>query len=227
MWQRAESSWAGQMLAAGKLDADALAMLTLQMYHYVKLTVPVFEHARTLVEPDDEHDALRRVLDYFIHDEDGHDRVALRDLSRLGYDPDACRGALPLPTTLNLQAANLLAVDTYGPYYLLGETYATETVGAKLSQAIADAYAAHPEAKDGIKFYELHGEADVEHAARSEEVVRHYLPLPGRRRPIVLGCLTAWKNLTMMANELQQYALYPREFQLPPRRHDLAEAAIA
>lgn len=217
MWRRAESSWAAQMLTAGKLPSEAIAMLTLQMYHYVRLTVPVFRHARDKVEKGDEHEALRRVLDYFIDDEDGHDRVALRDLERLGYDPDACRGVLPLPTTLNLQAANLLAVDTYGPYFLIGETYATETVGAKLSQAIADAYAEHPELGGAIRFYSLHGEADVEHAAKSEAVVRHYLPMPGRRRPIVLGCLTAWKNLTHMANELADYALYPREFQLPRR----------
>ena len=215
MWRRAESSWAAQMLVGGKLHPEGVAMLTLQMYHYVKLTVPVFEHAKTKVEVGETHEPLRQMLDYFIEDEEGHDRVALNDLERMGYSADACRGTLPLPTTFNLQAANLLAVDTYGPYYLLGETYATEMVGAKLSQAISDAYAGRPDL--AIKFYTLHGEADVEHAAKSEEIVRHYLPNAGMRRPILLGCLTAWKNLTNMANELCEYALYPREFQLPPR----------
>jgi len=218
MWRMATNSWASIALTKGELDREGLAMVTLQMYHYVKNTVPVFEWALERVPEGDEHDDLRALLMYFIKDEAGHDLVALKDLEAMGYPREACRNTLPLPTTMNLQGANKLAVEEYGPYFLLGETYATETVGATISQGIYDAYQHHPELAKCVSFYSVHGEADVDHAARSEVMLRRSLEVPTRRRPLVLGCLTAWKNLMNLGMEVQNYRLYPAEFQLPPRR---------
>jgi hypothetical protein len=218
MWRTATGSWGNLMLAYGKHDREALAMVTLQMYHYVKRTVAVLDLALSKIPPGEEHAELRAVFEYFARDEAGHELVALKDLERMGYDPDACREALPLPTTLNLQGANMLALEEYGPYYLLGETYATETVGAMVSQGIYEAYKNHPELGGAVAFYRVHGDADVAHAAKSESSLRRYLAAPGNRRPLVLGCLTAWKNLMQLAMEIQSYKLYPPEFQLPPRR---------
>jgi len=216
MWRMSTSSWAALMLTHGKLDPEALAMVTLQMYHYVKHTVAVCEYALARLPPGKEHDDFREVLRYFAEGEDGHDRLALRDLDRLGYDAAACAETLPLPTTLNLHGANRLAIDTYGPYYLLGETYATETVGAQISAGIFDAYAGNPATARGAEFYHVHGEADVQHAARAEECLRRCLPAHGPA--ITLGCLTAWRNLMGLGMEIQHYKLYPEPFQLVRRR---------
>ncbi len=215
MWREATSLWTTRLVVEGKLAPTQLAMLTLQMFHYVKYTVPVFQWALTRVPPGDQHEPLRRMLAFFASDEDGHDRLALRDLAALGYDPDACASTLPLPTTLNLHGANRLAVEEYGPYYLVGETYATETVGAQLSAAIHRAMADKPGLRDGIAFYDVHGEADVIHAAKSEELLEYALCDPANRRPLLLGCLTAWRNLSQLAAEIPRAPLYPDEFQLP------------
>ncbi len=218
MWREATSLATTRRVVAGDLQRSELAMLTLQMYHYVKYTTPVFREALALVPPGAEHDPLRRMLTFFASDEEGHDRVALRDLASLGYDPEACMHTLPLPTTLNLHGANRLALAEYGPYYLVGETYATETVGAQMSAAIHTALVAKPALADGIRFYDVHGEADVVHAARSVEILRIALADPANRRPILLGCLTAWRNLSQLAAEVFKSHLYPVEFQLPGPR---------
>jgi hypothetical protein len=218
MWREATSLWTTQAVVRGKLDVPELAMLTLQMYHYVKYTVPVFKEALAIAPLGKEHDPLRKMLAFFASDEEGHDRIALRDLAALGYDPEACKQILPLPTTLNLHGANKLALAEYGPYYLVGETYATETVGAEMSAAIHSALERRPELKAGIRFYDVHGEADVLHAAKSVEIVEYALEREENRRPIVLGCLTAWRNLSQLAAEIPKARLYPSEFQLPARR---------
>ena len=219
MWREATSMSTTQVIVRGRLDVPELAMLTLQMYHYVKHTVPVFREALGLVPEGHEHEPLRRMLRFFAEDEEGHDRLALRDLEALGYDPRACMQTLPLPATLVLHGANRAAIAEYGPYYLVGETYATETVGAEMSSAIhAAIVAARPELRSGVRFYDVHGSADVVHAAKSVEVLEHALTRPENRRPLLLGCLTAWRNLSLMAAELPRARLYPAEFQLPPRR---------
>lgn len=217
MWREATSLPTTRAIRSGELAVGELAMLTLQMYHYVKYTVPVFREALGLVPGGAEHDPLREMLAFFASDEDGHDKVALRDLARLGYDPEACMQTLPLPTTLNLHGANRLALSEYGPYYLVGETYATETVGAEMSAAIHTALARREELASGIRFYGLHGEADVLHAEKSVAIVRNALERAENRRPIILGCLTAWRNLSLLAAEIRNAPLYPKEFQLPPR----------
>lgn len=217
MWREATSLWTTQAIVRGKLEVHELAMLTLQMYHYVKYTVPVFREALALAPAGPEHEPLRAMLRYFAEEEDGHDKVALKDLRALGYDPEACMATLPLPTTLNLHGANRLALTEYGPYYLVGETYATETVGAEMSAAIHAALREEPSLREGIRFYDVHGEADVRHAAKSVELVRLALERPENRRPIVLGCLTAWRNLGQLAAEIPKARLYPAEFQLPRR----------
>lgn len=218
MWREATSLWTTQVIVRGKLEVAEVAMLTLQMYHYVKHTVPVFREALASAPGGDEHEPLRRMLAFFAADEEGHDKIALRDLAALGYDPEACMRTLPLPTTLNLHGANMLGIAEYGPYYLVGETYATETVGAEMSAAIHAALAHKSELREGIRFYDVHGEADVLHAAKSVEVLTHALERAENRRPIVLGCLTAWRNLSQLAAEIPKARLYPGEFQLPPRR---------
>jgi pyrroloquinoline quinone (PQQ) biosynthesis protein C len=218
MWREATSLATTQAIVRGKLELSELALLTLQMYHYVKHTVPVFREALGTVPAGEVHEPLRRMLAFFAADEEGHERVALRDLEALGYDARACLATLPLPTTLNLHGANEAAVAEYGPYYLVGETYATETVGAEMSSAIHAALAQQPELAKGIHFYDLHGEADVVHAAKSIEVLEHALQEPKNRRPLLLGCLTAWRNLSLMAAEIPKARLYPEEFQLPARR---------
>lgn len=218
MWREATSLWTTQMLLRGGASVSQVAMLTLQMYHYVKYTVPVFRRALELAPQGDKHAPLRGMLAFFASDEDGHDTIALRDLAALGYDRDACAATLPLPTTLNLHGANRLALEEYGPYYLVGETYATETVGADMSAAIHAALSQNDELRAGLRFYDVHGEADVLHAAKSTEVLTHALEDVENRRPLLLGCLTAWRNLSQLAAEVWKAPLYPREFQLPPRR---------
>lgn len=217
MWREATSLWTTQAVVRGKLEAAEVAMLTLQMYHYVKYTAAVFREALASAPAGDTHAPLRMMLAFFARDEEGHDKLALRDLAALGYDPEACVRTLPLPTTLNLHGANKLAIAEYGPYYLVGETFATETVGAEMSAAIHAALAQRPELRAGIRFYDVHGEADVLHAAKSVEVLEHALERPENRRPILLGCLTAWRNLSALAAEIPKARLYPEEFQLPPR----------
>lgn len=215
MWQQAMGCWSTLMLVHGRMDKDQLAMVTLQMYHYVKDTVAVIAHALAALPEAPEHASYRALLDYFAHDEAGHELVALRDLAALGFDVEACKATLPLPTTHNLQAANRAGIDTWGPYYLLGETWATERVGAVISARIHDAYRADGRHAHGVSFYEVHGEADVDHSDRSTALVREALARdPALYRPVLMGCLTAWRNLMLLGMEIQSYRLYPAEFQL-------------
>lgn len=211
---RAYQTSASRRLLGGELTEAQLALLTLQMYHYVKYTVSVFEEALALVRPGREHDPLAEMLRFFATDEAGHDCVALRDLQRMGYDSLACTRTLPLPATLNLHGANRLAVHEYGPYYLVGETYATETVGAEISRRVEHAY------RDvaAVSFYAVHADADPQHAAVSEKVVRHALSLEGTEAVVTLGYLTAVHNLQQLASAVLDAEHYPAAFQLPPRR---------
>ncbi len=210
------SSWSTLMLTSGGHDAEALAMVTLQMYHYVKETVPVLRFALDRVPDGPDHDDYRGFLEAFIREEEGHDAVALSDLKNLGYDRDACKATAPLPTTLNLQGANRAGVIRYGAYYLLGETYATEVTGARMSARVYDVYR-DILGKRCVKFYDVHGEADVEHAAFSETLIRAKLGDPARYEAIVVGCINAWRNLLLLGTEIQSYKLYPAMYQLPRR----------
>lgn len=209
--QRAHTTPAVVRLLAGELSRYQLALLTLQMYHYVKYTGPVFEYAHGRVAVGAEHEPLREMLAFFRTDEAGHELVALRDLEKMGYDPAVCADTLPLPAALNLHGANRLAVEEYGPYYLVGETYATETVGAEISRRIELAY------RDvaSVAFYALHAEADVGHAAASERILVHALGLPDTERAITLGYATALHNLQRLAEAVIDAHLYPAAFQLP------------
>lgn len=213
-WERSMNAPSTQRLLNGAFTQAQLAMLTLQMFHYVKHTVALFEEAITFVPDGEVHLPLRTMLRFFAEDEAGHDRIALRDLGRMGYDVAACEATLPLPATLDLHGANGLAVKEYGPYYLVGETYATETVGAELSRRIQRAYAGVAE----VAFYAVHAEADVGHAAKSEAVVRHALTLPGAERLVTLGYLTALHNLRGLAEAVEESGAFPAAFQLPPKR---------
>ena len=143
-------------------------------------------------------------------------RFALSDLKNMGYDREACRRSAPLPTTLNLQGANRAGVGRYGAYYLLGETYATEVTGARMSARVYQVYrdTLGPRC---VKFYDVHGEADVAHAAYSEALIRAKLDNPEHYRAIVIGCINAWKNLLLLGSEIQNYKLYPSMYQLPAR----------
>lgn len=216
IWQMAMGCWSTVMLIHGRMDREALAMVTLQMYHYVKHTVPVMQYALEKLPAGDEHDDLRAMLAHFAEDEAGHDELALRDLATMGYDRAACAATLPLPTSLNLHAANRFGIDTWGPYYILGETYATETLGAAIGAAIHAAYAAQPAIRDGIGFYRVHGTADIEHARVAEACLRRSLEVPERRAAMLLGCITAWRNLTLLGGEIANRQLYPAPFQLVP-----------
>lgn len=209
--QRAHTAPAVLRLLAGELSRHQLALLTLQMYHYVKYTKVLFEYALSRVDAGAEHEPLRQMLRYFAEDEAGHELVALRDLESMGYDPNACAATLPLPAALNLHGANRLAVEEYGPYYLVGETFATETVGAENSRRIELAY------RDvaAVAFYALHAEADVGHAAVSERILVHALGLRDTERPIMLGYATAVHNLQRLAEAVVDSHLYPAAFQLP------------
>jgi pyrroloquinoline quinone (PQQ) biosynthesis protein C len=218
IWQMAMGCWSTVMLVHGRMERDALAMVTLQMYHYVKHTVPVMRYALAKLPSGAEHDEFRALLEHFAVDEAGHDELALRDLEAMGYDRARCLATLPLPTSLNLHGANRLAIDEYGPYYILGETYATESVGAAIGEAIHAAYDASPKYREGISFYRVHGAADVDHARRAEACLRRSLDVPGRYEPMLLGCVTAWRNLMLLGTEIQNRQLYPSQFQLGPVR---------
>jgi len=218
MWQQAMGCWSTLMLVHGRMDHEQLAMVTLQMYHYVKDTVAVLHHALAALPDAPEHDDYRALLHYFAADEAGHELVALRDLEALGYDAEVCKATLPLPTTHNLQAANRAGVDAWGPYYLLGETWATERVGAVISARIHEAYRADGGLAHGVSFYEVHGEADQGHADRSTALLRATLARdPALYRPTLMGCLTAWRNLILLGMEIQSYRLYPADFLPTPR----------
>jgi pyrroloquinoline quinone (PQQ) biosynthesis protein C len=214
MWRMAMGCWSTLMLVKGRMDKESVAMVTLQMFHYVKHTVPVCKHGLSRLPADPQHDALRALLEYFVEDEAGHDELALRDLARLGYDPERCRRTLPLPTTFNLAAANRMGVDELGPYWLLGESFATERVGAEISAAIHEAYAASPEMDQGIAFYRVHGVSDADHASRTEACLRRYVEQPEHYPALLLGFLTSLRNLMLLGMELQHYRLYPAPFQL-------------
>jgi hypothetical protein len=216
---RLRGSPALHMLLDGRLDDEALAMVTLQMFHYVRHTVAITEYALSKLPALPEHDPFRRLLEHLAEDEAGHELVALEDLARLGYDPERCRQTLPLPTTFNLPAENRFGVDELGPYYLLGECHASETLGAELATRIHDAYARRPTLAGGLAFYALHGASDVRHARAAEACFERYIDDPALYRPILMGYLTATRNLVLLGAEVAAFRSYPACFQLP-RRHD-------
>jgi hypothetical protein len=214
--ERAQTAAPLRALLDGRLEDEALAMLTLQMFHYVRHTVSITEYA--LQKLTDEDRELRVLLEYLARDEAGHELVALEDLARLGYDPDECRASLPLPTTFNLPAENRFGIDTFGPYYLLGECQASETIGAELCTRILEAYRSRPTLADGLEFYRLHGASDVAHAHATELCFRSAMKRDALYRPILMGFLTATRNLSLLGGELGGYRSYPACFQLPRRR---------
>jgi hypothetical protein len=215
--ERARTSPQLRLLLEGRLEDEDLAMLTLQMFHYVRHTVPITEHALSRLAPGEEDGDVRRLFEYLARDEAGHELVALEDLARLGYDPDACRATLPLPTTFNLPAENRFGLETFGPYYLLGECCASEMVGAELSTRIFDAYKSRPSLAAGLEFYRLHGVSDVAHARATEACFRRCVGKEEHYRPMLMGFLTATRNLVLMGAELAAYRAYPAPYQLPRR----------
>ncbi len=189
-------------------------MVLLQMYHYVRHTVSNIVLARaTLSAGDPSHGRYRRLLDDLEEEEAGHEEMALADLAALGYQAEACRRTLPLPTTANVAAEARLSISTLGPYAYLGSLMASEE-GAALTSSRMNVLCRAHEQLCVIRFFEVHG-LQTGHGAKASACGTTYLST--QYRPILHGFISTSRNLMLLGQELQDASAYPIDYQLPPR----------
>ena len=212
------NGWNTRMEAQQRAGREGLAMVTLQMFHIASRAIPQIRHARMALPDGPEHARLRELLDYLEKAEEGREIVALGDLERMGYDPGRCRETLPLPTTYNLTASTWAAVDELGAYAFLGAAYASELILDDIRLRFHELYAEDPELCNCIAFYRIFGASALERADRTEACFIHYVENQALYEPMLVGYLSAAKNLLLLGAEIQSAKAYPKGYELPSAR---------
>jgi hypothetical protein len=212
------NGWNTRMQTQQKAGREGLAMVTLQMFHIASRAIPVIRHARMSLPEGPEHARLRELLDYVEKAEEGRELVALGDLERMGYDPGRCRETLPLPTTYNLTASSWAGIDELGSYVFLGSAYASELILDDIRLRFHELYAEDPELCNCIAFYRIFGASALERADRTEACFVHYIENQALYEPLMMGYLSAAKNLLLLGAEIQNAKAYPKGYELPSAR---------
>jgi hypothetical protein len=212
------NGWNTRMQAQQKTGREGLAMVTLQMFHVASRAIPVIRHTRGSLPDAPDHARFRELLDYLEKAEEGRDLVALGDLERMGYDPARCRETMPLPTTYNLTASTWAAVDEFGPYVFLGAAYASELILDDLRLRFHELYAEDPDLCNCIAFYRIFGASALDRADRTEACFLHYIEDQGLYESMMMGYLSAAKNLLLLGTEIQSAKAYPKSYELPSAR---------
>ncbi len=160
-----------QLLSSEDRTQRFLAYMV-EAHHYVAFTCPLLARFEDRVRADDPD--LADYLAKHREEEADHDAWLLKDLARLGFNPESVRRSLPRRETLALVGAQLYMID-HAPERLghLGYIYALESAAVPGDEIdrLADALGL-PRA--ALSTFRAHGDLDPDHeAALTAVLARH------------------------------------------------------
>lgn len=153
------------------VDRDLYLAYLAEAYHHVKHTCPLLALAAAHCGAGDRR-LSEALLDY-IAEERGHDEWILADIQALGGDAEAVRRARGAPAVRIMVGYAYYAIETLGPYALLGMVHVLEGVSAAIAAPAAQSIRAGlgDAGGAGFSYLESHGSLDQEHVKFFEDLV--------------------------------------------------------
>ncbi|GAA2217208.1 iron-containing redox enzyme family protein [Streptomyces nogalater] len=148
-----------ESIMKGTLTPAVYAAYLRETYHLVTQT-PYFLSAAAA------HSDEEWLQDWFLdlaRDERHHNRLCVRDLKKMGYDPDTYLGTIPGLGTWTMVGQNHYLARAGNPVGIIGFAAATEGLGAALAPKVAAAMRQYEFAKDALSFLKVHSTEDQEH----------------------------------------------------------------
>jgi hypothetical protein len=100
----------------------------------------------------------------------------------------------------------------------LGAAYASELILDDLRLRFHELYAEDPDLCNCIAFYRIFGASALDRADRTEACFIHYIEDQGLYESMMMGYLSAAKNLLLLGTEIQSAKAYPKSYELPSAR---------
>lgn len=138
-------------------NEESYAWYLSQVYFYVLHSTRLLAAAAGKVDPKDEK-MFRRFTKH-IQEEDSHERLALRDLKRIGkriedFEELAC--------TRSMYEIQYHKIQTHGAIALMGYILSLEILACRECPGIVDRLE-KTQKKEGRSFLKVHGEEDIDH----------------------------------------------------------------
>ena len=167
-------------------ERDYIAYLT-NVYHYARFSPVIM--AAAAARCCQTHEKLARYLLKHAAEEQGHERWALDDLSKLGVAPEFVERTRPTAACAALVGYVHDQAAFRNPVAIMGWMYVLEAVGADIGTAVGEKLGqAHGDKSNPIRFVAGHGEADASHAVAINQTIENYVLTPEDRRDV---CETA------------------------------------
>lgn len=155
-----------------------------ETYHLVTHTP---RYLKAAAERLDAQDAwLRDYYLKFADDETGHELLCVHDIRALGEKPEELLSEKPLGGSWAMITQNYYLATLGNPISLIGDTIATEGLGANLASSVADLLEERYEVPHAATtFLRVHGDEDVEHIEGARKAMEQYGENPSHYADIV------------------------------------------
>jgi pyrroloquinoline quinone (PQQ) biosynthesis protein C len=192
-------------LATGQLTTLEYVAFLREMYHLVKHTPSYLKIAADRVGERDGN--LRDFFLSFAADEAGHELLCVHDLRVLGVRPEAV-----LPTPPGHGAWSMITQNYYLAAFgnaaaLLGDTLATEALGAELAGFAGTMLVERCGiASAATTFLQVHGHADVEHVEKSRAMCEQYGDSAAASTEIAYACVMTLRSYLRLCDDVLAFA---------------------
>ena len=143
----------------------AYAAYLAQTFYYVTHSVKLLEYAANVADPE-----LKECLLHHVEEENGHEKLALNDLEKLGYSLEDFPES---PESKEMYEAIYKGIDDHGPAPIIGYAMALEGLSARqcprVAEILIDKYG-----RNKSTFIKLHGDVDPGHMEDSFEVLKFF-----------------------------------------------------
>jgi pyrroloquinoline quinone (PQQ) biosynthesis protein C len=175
-----------------KVTRDLLKLYLIESYHYVKHNP---QHQALAVWQKDVRDRtfMREALKHALEEVD-HDRLALRDLERLGVPASSVERSMPLPETLGFTGFLYYWVTRENPVGRLGYSLWAEGTQEKAPPVVAKIKEKFDISQDSwLTFFVAHAQIDVRHGDECKANIRRFAVTPYDQWAVRTVALTSMK----------------------------------
>jgi hypothetical protein len=159
----------------GDVSREGYVAFLVATYHYVRWSGPLLAASAAGLRRRGRYPWLADLVAEKAREEATHERWALQDLQACGEDVTLVPGAAP-PVAVRAYVGWSLTLAEAGSPAFLGSAYALEAMSMRRAQRAADnlrARGAIRNVANAVSFLARHGDADVDHVARLDDVLAH------------------------------------------------------
>lgn len=193
-------------LRGGRIGRGHYLAYLRETWHLVRHTTPIFTRAAARCG-----DARAGLRDWFLaqaEEEDGHDRLCVKDLERLGVDAQRLLAGPPRAGVWGLVTQDWYLAE-HEPAALLGSTLVSEELGARVAGPVGealDALSLIP--REALSFIRAHGRYDVGHFEDARRAI-DTLARPEELEAIVHARRMAIANCARVLSDILEYPIAP------------------